>query len=110
MGFFMFEYFATVVRVVDGDTIDAVVDLGFAISFKARFRLARINCPELKTHEGKVVQRIVESLIVNKKVKLLSLKDGKDKYGRYLAEVVLENGINLNTWLIETEYATEYLL
>ena len=45
----MFEYFCKVTRVVDGDTIDVDVDLGFNIWHKARVRLAGIDTPETRT-------------------------------------------------------------
>ena len=45
----MYQYNATLVRVVDGDTVDAMIDLGFDIQVKKRIRLAGINAPESRT-------------------------------------------------------------
>ena len=47
----MFEYNATVTRVVDGDTIDAIVDLGFSTFKKVRIRMHGINAPESRTRD-----------------------------------------------------------
>ena len=45
----MYEYGCTVERVVDGDTIDVILDLGFDVSFKTRVRLYAIDTPESRT-------------------------------------------------------------
>ena len=47
----MFEYNATVTKVVDGDTIDAMVDLGFGTWKKVRIRMHGINAPESRTRD-----------------------------------------------------------
>ena len=47
----MYEYAATVERVVDGDTIDVTLDLGFSIQYQARIRLHGINTPESRTRD-----------------------------------------------------------
>lgn len=94
----MFEYKARIVRVVDGDTFDAVVDLGFGISFKERFRLAGVNTPETygvkkDTEEYKLgikATKEVERLCLNKDVIIQTARDTKGKYGRYIANVFLD--------------------
>lgn len=51
----IFRYIGTITKVVDGDTVDAVIDLGFTISVRERFRLLGINAPEIhgpETPEG----------------------------------------------------------
>ena len=47
----MYEYSCTVDRVVDGDTIDVILDLGFDVSFKTRVRLYAIDTPETRTRD-----------------------------------------------------------
>ena len=49
----MYNYNAKCVRVVDGDTIDAMIDLGFGVHIKKRIRLAGINAPESRTRNNK---------------------------------------------------------
>ena len=74
-------------KVVDGDTVDAEVDLGFDIRFTMKIRLFGINAPEKNTPEGKLAaQHLTEILSVdpNARVILQTQKDRTEKYGRYL--------------------------
>ena len=105
----MYEYKATVVRVKDGDTLVLDIDLGFNIIYKQQvIRLARINCPETSSEEGLKVKEIVTNLLLNKTVIINSIKDEKDKYGRYLAEVNLADLGNINDYLLNNNYAVKY--
>lgn|SRR5574337_847139 len=79
-----YEYRATVLRVVDGDTLLLKVDLGFHAEITEKFRLAHIDCPEMGTPEGLEAKRFVDTF-VGAECTLHCL--GKDKYGRWLAEV-----------------------
>jgi endonuclease YncB( thermonuclease family) len=89
----MHEYSATVISVYDGDTITVCVDLGFHISQTMSVRLARINSPEVRgasSAEGLKARDFLRSVLpVGKKVTLVTHKDGREKYGRYLADVYL---------------------
>ena len=82
-----YQYKATVVRVVDGDTIVLVVDLGFSVSVQEKFRLAHINAPEKSDKEGrtKATERISALLPKGGACVIRSL--GQDKYGRWLGEI-----------------------
>ena len=105
----MYEYKATVIKVVDGDTLHLNIDLGFNINYnKQIIRLARINAPELSTTEGLNIKNIITDLLCNKQVTIKTIKDTKDKYGRYLAEVYLDD-LNINDYLLTNEYAVSYL-
>ena len=111
----MYEYGCTVTRVVDGDTIDVVLDLGFSILHKCRVRLYGIDTPESRTRNkdekvrGKLAAKYLEDAINNgTKVVLRSkLKDSKGKYGRVLGEVVVDD-ININVSMIENYLAVAY--
>ena len=111
----MYEYGCTVTRVVDGDTIDVVLDLGFSILHKCRVRLYGIDTPESRTRNkdekvrGKLAAKYLEDAINNgTKVVLRSkLKDSKGKYGRVLGEVVVDD-ININVSMIENYMAVAY--
>ena len=104
-------YKAQVVGVYDGDTITVDIDLGMDTWKKnVKLRLARIDTPEVRGQEkerGKEVRDYVRDLILNKEVTIKTLKDATGKYGRYIAEVVVD-GINLNDHLIEQGMAEEY--
>jgi micrococcal nuclease len=108
----MFSYNAEVTAVKDGDTIVADVDLGFGVWVKKQtFRLIGINSPELKTSEGKVSRDKLKEFILNKRVILNTKKDSKEKYGRWLATVILEedkNLIDINSKMVAEGYAVKY--
>ena len=101
----MYEYKATVDRVVDGDTIVCTLDMGFNIFIKEKFRLAVIDAPETSTPEGKAVKVLVSDMLTGKAVVLQTAK--QDKYGRWLATVLLA-GLNINQWLLDNGHAKLY--
>jgi len=107
----------TVTKVVDGDTVYGDVDLGFNIGFKKmEFRLSGINTPETKgaTREaGLTSKKFVEDAILNKEVIIVTKKDGKEKYGRYLTEIFFLVGaewISLNKTLLDKSLAVEFMV
>ena len=111
----MFEYNAKVIRVVDGDTIDAMVDLGFTTFKKVRIRMHGINAPESRTRDlvekekglaakARLIEMLEES---NNEFKLIS--HGVGKYGRCLGEIFLKGHANsINKQLIWEGHGTEY--
>ena len=102
----MYEYAATVRRVVDGDTLDVEIDLGLEIRLRTRLRLAGVNTPELDTIEGQQVKEKLESIFsANPSVVVRTIKDRKEKYGRYLATVLCSDGTFLNEWLVQSGFA-----
>ena len=104
-----YEYKAKVLRVVDGDTIDAEVDLGFHIKMEMKLRLAGINAPEMNTVEGKKSRAALMSLIEGQDVTIFTIKDRQEKYGRYLAVVItMKDHKNINEWLVEQNLAVKY--
>ena len=104
----MYEYGCKVDRVVDGDTIDVVLDLGFDIMFKSRVRLYGIDTPESRTRDldekarGKMASAFLKEAVENgsKVVIETKLKDSRGKYGRVLGNVVVD-GLNINEAMIE---------
>ena len=88
-----FEYDATVYDCYDGDTFKAIVDLGFSTVVKHTFRLYGVDTPEMRGPEkveGKRVRDYVRGLILNKDITIVTHRDKTGKYGRYLAEVKIE--------------------
>lgn len=92
----MFEYRAQAVKVIDGDTLDLDVDLGFNVTFRARFRLLDVSAPELTAKDPVERQKAVatkrkfEELIAAAPFQLTvkTVKDRQEKYGRYLATII----------------------
>ena len=111
----MYEYGCKVTRVVDGDTIDVDLDLGFDIIYKCRVRLYGIDTPESRTRNkdekvrGKLAAKFLKDAISNGKNVILQtqLKDSKGKFGRVLASVVVD-GININQQMVTNHLAVRY--
>lgn len=105
-------YEAIVKRVVDGDTVDLEVDLGFRILNSDRFRLTGIDTPERGQVGWSEAKAALESrLPVGARVRVETehptQRDPKDKYGRWLASIWID-GEDLNLWMIEQGYAAPY--
>ena len=97
----MYHYDATMLRVIDGDTIEAVVDVGWNIAVKVIVRLAGIDCPERNTPEGVAARDFADNFFAdcNSSVILISYST-KDRYGRHLARISTEQGLDLADTLI----------
>lgn len=86
----MFEYSGRVLRVVDGDTLVLDIDLGLCTWVRQlKVRLAGVNAPELPTPEGLAAREFVERLVADRgpDVVVRTLKDRREKYGRWLADI-----------------------
>lgn len=107
-----YTYNATIIKIVDGDTIDAQIDLGFGILTNIRFRLEGIDTAELRssdpaTRELALKAKTFISYYLNQKVQIRSLKT--EKYGRWLAEVYVDGTARtINQMLIENNLASPY--
>ena len=115
----MYEYVVKkVYKVVDGDTIDVDIDLGFNISFFQRVRLAGIDTPESRTTDKnekvlglEVKKRLDEILKAATKVVIRTEKpDSTEKYGRILGWVFVDDQkTSINEDLIKDGFAWEYM-
>jgi micrococcal nuclease len=118
----MYNYNATLIRVVDGDTIDATIDLGFDVHIKKRIRLAGINAPESRTRN-----KVEKKLGLAAKERLIDILEGAanvfeleskecGKYGRVLGRIHINklSGKDtitqacVNEMLVSEGHATEY--
>lgn len=110
----MFEYKATLLRVIDADTVHARVDLGCDVRIDLTIRLWGINAPELNTDAGKLARQwLVDKVsLAGWVVTLQTVKDRREKYGRYLGTLLADIGgvrVNLNTLMVQDGHAVEYL-
>jgi micrococcal nuclease len=115
----MYEYrVKQVLRVVDGDTIDVDLDLGFNISFTQRVRLAGIDTPESRTTDKaekvlglEVKKHLAETLKAASLIVIRTEKpDSTEKYGRILGWIFLDGSSeSVNTALIAGGYAWDYM-
>ena len=111
----MYEYKCEVTRVVDGDTCDCILDLGFSIMHKCRVRLYGIDTPESRTRDldekarGKLASKFLqESIDSGKEIMLRSeLKDSKGKYGRVLGSIIVD-GLDVNKAMVAQNLAVKY--
>lgn len=109
----MYIYNAKCLRVVDGDTLDAQIDLGFDTHKIIRIRLVGINTPESRTRDleekkrGLAAKDRVKELLKSNKNKFVLHSQGVGKYGRCLGEIFLGES-KLNDILIEEGHAVPY--
>lgn len=114
-------YTGKVLNVVDGDTVDLMIDLGFSIHHKIRVRLYGVNTPESRTKDAaekemglKAKEYTKDWLHNHETVFIKTVVDKNEKYGRVLAELYSSGDIDspttacLNKDIIESGYAREY--
>lgn len=114
----MYEYrVKKVLRVVDGDTIDVDIDLGFSISFTQRVRLAGIDTPESRTRDlkekalGLESKEYLKNLLDGAKDIVIQTEkpDSSEKYGRILGWLFInDDEMSVNELMIAKGYAWEY--
>ena len=115
----MYEYECEIVRVVDGDTVDVNIDLGFGVWMrKQRIRLYGVDTPESRTRDlvekkyGLAAKAFVKSHLPKGSPQTLKTKlDGKGKFGRILGEFVIEvqyGNTTINELLIKSHHAVRY--
>jgi micrococcal nuclease len=110
----MYEYKFKLDRVVDGDTIDIVIDLGFSILHKCRVRLFGIDTPESRTRDldekarGKLAKYFLSFCLSSSDEHVIKTSvDGKGKFGRVLGEIYCD-GKNINLLMIDKHHAVAY--
>jgi micrococcal nuclease len=110
----MYEYKCHVSRIIDGDSIEASIDLGFGIMFNSKVRLYGIDTPESRTRDedekvrGLLAKQYLESKINSaKQVIIQTEKDAKGKFGRVLGRLFADE-ININQSMIDNHLAVEY--
>lgn len=115
----MYTYKARLIRVIDGDTVDAEIDLGFDVFVRQRIRLYGINTPESRTTDLEekerglaAKQRLIE--LLPKEFVVETILNKRGKYGRVLGilQVPGENETltNVNDLLVEEGHAVRYML
>ena len=92
----MYKYKCKLVRVIDGDTVDAMIDLGFDTWVKKRIRFAGIDTPEIRTRNkeekkrGLLAKARVIDVLAENEDEFLLISHGVGKYGRCLGELRVE--------------------
>jgi len=111
----MYEYKCKIDRVVDGDTVDVDIDLGFGVWMrKQRIRMYGIDTPESRTSDkvekvyGKAATEFLTKWTNAGDLTLKTFKDGKGKYGRILGELWYGGEHNINQLLVDNNHAVRY--
>lgn len=105
-----FCYRAEVLRVLDGDTIELMIDVGFHQFTKQICRLTGLNCQELDTPLGVEAKQYTEAWFASDKRCIVeTVRDKREKYGRYLVRVMDFSGRCLNVELLRNNLATLYM-
>ena len=117
----MYEYRCKVTRVVDGDTVDVDIDLGFGIwMHKERIRLHGIDTPESRTRDleekkyGLLAKQQIESFMPRGSMQtLVTVKDKAGKFGRILGKFLIydkktDRQMTINDWMVREHHAVAY--
>ena len=110
----LYNYKCLVINVVDGDTMDVQIDLGFGVKFEHRIRILNYDSPEIygkvlkeEKEIGKQAKILAKKLLLNQEV-IITTHKKKGKYGRYLADIFIEQetgSVNINDWLVRENLA-----
>lgn len=114
----MYEYRVEIKRVVDGDTVDVDIDLGFGIWMKnERIRLYGIDTPESRTRDleekkyGLAAKMFLENMLDDTKIIMKTNKDAEGKFGRILGSFWRTTNYvdqSINDYLVEKHHAVRY--
>ena len=117
----MYEYSCKILRVIDGDTVDVDIDLGFGVwMHKERVRLHGIDTPESRTRDleekkyGLIAKEQIKSFMpVGSMQTLVTVKDKAGKFGRILGKFLIydkttEAQMTINDWMIREHHAVAY--
>ena len=110
----MYEYRCEIVKIIDGDTVDVDIDLGFGVWLKKeRIRMFGIDTPESRTRDleekkyGLAAKEFLTKWLSAGNITLKTQKDAEGKFGRILGELWY-NDVNINQKMVEEHHAVEY--
>lgn len=112
----MYEYKATVKRIIDGDSLVLDIDLGFYMFMnETKIRLYGLDTPEMNSEDSLLrlqaimaTRYLFDNLQVGEKVVIKTVLDKREKYGRLLATIIKKDGLNINEGLIQNKLAISY--
>jgi micrococcal nuclease len=112
----MYEYKATVKRIIDGDSLVLDIDLGFYMFMnETKIRLYGLDTPEMNSEDPLLrlqaimaTRYLYDNLQIGEKVTIKTVLDKREKYGRLLATIITNDGLNINEGLIQNKLAVSY--
>lgn len=107
-----YTYEATIDRVIDGDTLLVVIEVGFGIKVHDKLRLRGIDTPELGTPEGEKAKKFVQELLpVGTTIIIKSHKSRTDSHGRFVVDVLYKEGVEIPEEILKDPvYLNQYLI
>lgn len=113
----LYTYKATVNRVVDGDTAELIIDLGFTVQWKSNCRFYGVNTPELNSKDAELKQKAKDAKLyvatqLPTGTQVLIVSRELDKYGRPLVDIYYGTDYtqHINKELVDKQLAVTYLL
>ncbi|MCF8339635.1 MAG: thermonuclease family protein [Chitinophagaceae bacterium] len=112
----MYEYKATVKRIIDGDSLVLDIDLGFYMFMnETKIRLYGLDTPEMNSEDPLLrlqavlaTRYLYDNLKVGDKVIIKTVLDKREKYGRLLGTIFTKGGVNINEGLLQNRLAVTY--
>lgn len=111
----MWTYRATVIRVVDGDTVDVRIDAGFRLYHETRLRLTGIDAPEMNSRDtaerdrAKAATTYLSAILwPGAEITVTTDRDRREKFGRYLGRITTADGLDVNEDMIRAGMARVY--
>lgn len=112
----MYEYKATVKRIIDGDSLVLDIDLGFYMFMnETKIRLFGLDTPEMNAEDPLLrlqavlaARYLFDNLQIGDKITIKTVLDKREKYGRLLATIFTKDGLNINEGLLKDKLAVPY--
>jgi micrococcal nuclease len=116
----MYTYSAKLIRVIDGDTVDLEIDLGFDISIRQRLKLYGVDTPDSRSVNSDTKQKGLEAKqrlteLLPRQFKITTILNKRGKYGRVLGTIFLTekdsgNEVNVNELMVTEGHAIKYTI
>lgn len=103
----MWEYHASVARVIDADTMEIVCDLGFHVAIKVTIRVLGVDSPEIRTPEGRAAAQYARDLF-GADPNVIVRTELDRSFARYIGAITLPDGRDYARVLIESDHGVPY--
>ncbi len=103
-----YKFYATVIKVIDGDTLKVDVDLGFSVHTIQNIRIAGINSEELSTQAGKNARDFLTQKVPTGTKVIVHTEKYRQSFTRYVGDIYLDDGTSLAKLMIDSGFAKVY--
>ena len=105
---FLGQFDGLVIQIIDGDTVEADINMGLGVIARSRVRFFGINTPEINTVPGILAKQFLETILPVASIARFEVRE-RDKFGRLLAEIFFSNQ-NINRRMLDSGHANVFLL